>query len=174
MIIKGTKSKIIEENECIPNESELKYMITEIINDMQRHANSCPDIIKLFLEANPGFLRKVDRKALPPKEEVNLNSLISQANSQKLGQDRKDDKKKTLSLAKQQTKKEGNKDSKKDSSSNAAANLNNLNLLNNKEEKQRFSKAEEIKKAFWMQYKQSMFEANFSDKIKQWKDCKNF
>lgn len=157
LMAKGNNNKIsIGNYELVPNEHDLKSMIDEIIVDMEKYTLSCPDIMKLFIEENPNFVKKIDKKSRDDKPEV-LSKI-----PEKL------DKKETKKIGQSRHKKDNKNDKRNEANLGASININL-----DKPEKQHLSKADDAKKAFWSEYNKNNFRNQFAEKLKAWKDCNN-
>ena len=191
------KKEIIGVYEFNPSEPELKAMIMDTLNDMQRQAFNCPDIIKMFVEANDNFIKKLDKKKLDEKMNrplINsMNNLVGD-NKEVEKQEKTNDRKnmKVNKAANQSSaptagknlkisgdKKNQNKDqdgiqgNKQDGGiSHSTGNTHNIGLLFGQGERViKFPKADDARRSFQNDLKEKGLEKEFNKKLQTWKDC---
>ena len=114
---------------------------------MERYSKECPDIMTMFKEDNPNFIKKTEKKGREEREKEHKEK-----------EKPKDDKKKGV---------KGKKDAK-----GADKKAENINIELDKPEKT-YSRIEDAKKSFTSEYTKNNFRNAFGDKLKAWKECNN-
>lgn len=189
------KKETIGSYEFNPSYPDLKNMIMDTLKDMQNQALNFPDIIKMFVEANENFIKKLEKK----KNEDKINRpMINSINNLIIGEIKEIEKpekpteRKNLKVGKGANqasaptagknlkigdKKNINKDQdpnqhKQDNEKNQQSNQNNLiNMFGQGDRIIKFPKADEAKRSFTNDLKEKGLEKEFNKKLQTWKDC---
>ncbi len=189
------KKETIGTYEFNPSYPDLNNMIMDTLKDMQNQALNCPDIIKMFVEGNENFIKKLEKKKLDDKMNrpmINsMNSLIGEIKEEKKPEKTNDRK---INKANKPTnqgsaptagknnktgdKKNTNKDQENTQIQNKQENQNegkdkqvHFGMFGQGERVLKFPKADEAKRSFNHELKQRALEKEFNIKLQTWKDC---
>jgi len=191
------KKETIGTYEFNPSYPDLKNLIMDTLKDMQSQALNCPDIIKMFVEANENFIKKLEKKKLDDKMNrpmINsINNLIGEIKEIETKPEKPNDRKNLKGgkvsnqgsaptagkNVKINDKKNANKDQDNNQSLNKQDNLNDtkdkqnslFSMFGQGERVIKFPKADEAKRSFTNDLKEKGLEKEFNKKLQTWKDC---